>query len=178
MTGGAASAARRTGQRAALGGVTVPADWRIWPGRYIGRRQGRLGELGAQFTARGAVHPMQAMLYFSTAIVTARLTRAIVAAGFDPCFQFLHDGSKPGRLSLVWDAVEPLRPKLVRAVFEYVAAHEFERRDFLVFVHKITAERTVRLAPPLAKEMVEVAVKAVSVRECVKTVNWLVSVIK
>jgi hypothetical protein len=75
---------------------------------------------------------------------------------------------------LVWDAVEPLRPKLVNAVFEYVGAHEFERQDFLIFVHKITAERTVQLAPPLAKEIVEVAMKTVSIRECVKTVNWLV----
>jgi hypothetical protein len=41
-----------------------------WPlsgfrGRAGGRRQGRLGELAAQFTARGAVHPMQAMLNFN-----------------------------------------------------------------------------------------------------------------
>jgi CRISPR/Cas system-associated endonuclease Cas1 len=121
---------------------------------------------------------MQAMLNFATAIITARLTRAIVAVGLDPCFGFLHDGRKPGRLSLVWDAVEPLRPKVVKAVFGYAATHEFERRDFLVFVHKITAERTVRLTAEPAKELVEVAMKAVSIRECVKTVNWLVSVIK
>src|SRR4030088_2408432 len=91
-----------------------------------GRRQGKLGELAVQFTARGAVHPMQAMLNFATAIVTARLTRAIIAAGLDPCFGFLHGGRKPGRLSLVWDAIEPLRPKVVRAVFGYVSGHEFE----------------------------------------------------
>jgi CRISPR/Cas system-associated endonuclease Cas1 len=47
-----------------FGGAGVAADWRSWPGRYIGRRQGLLGELTAQFTARGAVHPMQAMLNF------------------------------------------------------------------------------------------------------------------
>jgi hypothetical protein len=40
---------------------------------------------------------MQAMLNFASAIVTARLTRAIVAMGLDPCFGFLHDGRKPGR---------------------------------------------------------------------------------
>jgi hypothetical protein len=112
-------------------------------GMWAGRRQGRLGELSAQFTARGAVHPIQAMLNFAAAIMTGRLTRVIVAMGLDPCFGFLHDGRKPGRLSLVWDCVEPMRPKLVNAVFEYVAAHEFERRNFHVFVHKITLERTV-----------------------------------
>jgi len=87
--------------RMRFAGASVPADWHSWPARYIGRRQGRLGELAAQFTARGAVHPMQAMLNFATAIVTARLTRAIIAMGMDPCFGFLHDGRKPGRLSLV-----------------------------------------------------------------------------
>ena len=105
---------------------------------------------------------MQAMLNFSTAIVTARLTRAVIAMGLDPCFGFLHDGRKPGRLSLVWDCIEPLRPKLVRAVFGYAATHEFGRQDFLVFVHKITHEKTVRLAPPLSKEIVEVAVRTIS----------------
>src|ERR1700730_11908072 len=70
------------------GGATVPAEWHSWPGRYISRRQGRLGELEAQFTARGAVHPIQAMLNFASAIITARLTRAIIAAGLDPCFGF------------------------------------------------------------------------------------------
>src|ERR1700730_16595364 len=85
--------------------AAVPAEWHSWPGRYIGRRQGRLGELAAQFTARSAIHPMQAMLNFATAIVTARLARAIIATGLDPCFGFLHDGRKPGRLSLVWDCV-------------------------------------------------------------------------
>jgi CRISPR-associated protein Cas1 len=152
---------------------TVPADWRSWPGRYIGRRQGRLGELQAQFTARGAVHPIQALQNFAGAVVAARLTRAIVAGGLDPAFGFLHNARKPGRLSLIWDAIEPLRPKLVKAVFRYVETHEFEKRDFVVLVHKITLERSVRLAPPLAKEIVAVAVKTVSVSECVKTVNWL-----
>jgi hypothetical protein len=104
--------------------------------RYIGRAQGRLGELAAQFTARGAVHPMQAMPNFATAIVTARLARAILARGLDPCFWFLHDGRKPGRMSLVWDAVEPLRPRIVHAAFGYAGTHEFEKRDFLVFVHR------------------------------------------
>src|ERR1700704_2023037 len=116
---------------------------------HRGRRQGRLGGLAGQFTAPGAIPPNQAMLNFSTAITTARLTRAIIAMGLDPCFGFLHDGRKPGRLSLVWDCIEPLRPKLVKAVFKYAGTHEFERRDFSVLVHKITLERTVRLAPEL-----------------------------
>jgi CRISPR-associated protein Cas1 len=158
-------------------GPRTPAAWSFWPGRYIGRQQGKLGELGAQFTTRGAVHPIQGMLNFAVAIVTARLARAVLAKGLDPCFGFLHDGRKPGRMSLVWDCVEPLRPKVVKAVFGYVAIHEFEKKDFLVFVHKITGEKTVRLAPPLAKEIALLALKTVSVRECVEVTDWLVKLL-
>lgn len=158
-------------------GPAVAAEWLSFPGRYIGRAQGRLGELGVQFTPRGAVHPCQAILNFATAIITARLARAILAHGLDPCFGFLHDGRKPGRMSLVWDAVEPLRPDIVRAVFGYVATQEFERKDFLIFVHKITGEKTVRLASPLAKEIAALAIKTVSVRECVKITDWLIKLL-
>ena len=81
-------------------------------------------------------------------------------------------------MSLVWDAVEPLRPDIVRAVFGCVATHEFERKDFLIFVHKITGEKTVRLASPLAKEIAALAIKTVSVRECVKITDWLIGELK
>jgi hypothetical protein len=57
--------------------------------------------------------PLQAMLNAAS----ARLTRPVLARGLDPAFGFLHNGRKPGRLSLVWDCVEPLRPELVRVMF-------------------------------------------------------------
>jgi CRISPR associated protein, Cas1 family len=67
----------------------------------------------------GAIHPMQAMLNYSVGVLAGRMTRVVLASGLDAAFGFLHDGRKPGRLSLVWDAVEPHRPGLVRAVFQY-----------------------------------------------------------
>ena len=42
---------------------------------------------------------------------------------------YLHSDKK-GRNSLVWDAIEPLRPAIDANVFAFVAAHEFARRDF------------------------------------------------
>jgi hypothetical protein len=54
----------------------------------------------------GRIHAMQALLNFSTGILTARMNRVVSAHGLDPCFGFLHNGRKPGRLSLVWDCVE------------------------------------------------------------------------
>jgi CRISP-associated protein Cas1 len=130
------------------GRPAVPTEWRSWPGRYIGRRQGLLGELGAQFTARGAVHPMQAMLNYAVGILAARMTRVVIARGLDASFGFLHDGRKPGRLSLVWDCVEPLRPGLVSAVFGLADGRTFKKSEFGVF-----SKETIGLLPPLAREV-------------------------
>jgi CRISP-associated protein Cas1 len=149
-------------------GAGVPADWRSWPGRYIGRPQGRLGELGAQFTARGAVHPMQAMQNYATGVLAARMTRVVIATGLDAAFGFLHDGRKPGRLSLVWDCVELHRPGLVRAVFEMAEGRTFKRYDFGIFENE-----GVGLLTPLAREVAEVAVRTVTLMDMVRTVDWI-----
>jgi CRISPR-associated protein Cas1 len=76
------------GFKLAFKGAGVAAEWRSFQTRYIGRRQGWLGELSAQFTARGAVHPMQAMLNYAKGVLAGRMTRVIAARGFDPCFGF------------------------------------------------------------------------------------------
>ena len=91
-------------------GFNPPAQWRSFKTRYIGRVQGKSGELPRQFTARFAETPLQALHNFAVSITAARLTRVIAARGLDPCFGFLHDGKKPGRYSLAWDAIEVLRP--------------------------------------------------------------------
>jgi CRISPR/Cas system-associated endonuclease Cas1 len=139
---------------------------------YRGRRQGKLGELGAQFTARGAVHPMQALLNFNTGILAARMTRVIAAHGLDPVFGFLHDGRKPGRLSLVWDCVERHRPKLVRETFKY-ASRMFRKNDFRMIDYGV-----VRLAPHIAKDAAALTIKTVTLKDMVKTVRWMIREIR
>ena len=111
-------------------GYRPPERWRFFKTRYIGRAQGKSGELAKQFTPRFAETPLQAMHNFAVAIVVARLTRVICARGLDPCFGFLHDGKKPGRYSLAWDAVEVLRPGIAEAVFDYARGRVFKRADF------------------------------------------------
>lgn len=154
-------------------GPGEPAEWRSWPGRYIGRRQGKLGELAMQFTARDAVHPMQALLNFNVGVLAARMARVIVAHGLDPAFGFLHDGRKPGRLSLVWDAVELHRPKLVQETFRYAGAKVFRKNDFRMIDGGI-----VRLAPSTMKDAAALTLKTVSLKDMVKTVEWLAGQIR
>jgi CRISPR/Cas system-associated endonuclease Cas1 len=86
----------------------------------------------------------------------------------DACYGFLHDGRKPGRLSLVWDCVEPLRPGLVRAVFEFAAGRVFRKDDFAVIEGGI-----VRPEGQLIREIATLALTAAPIRECVKVVRWL-----
>jgi hypothetical protein len=139
---------------------------------HRGRRQGRLGELGAQFTARGAVHPMQALHNFAVGVVAARMTRVVIARGMDPVFGYLHDGRKPGRLSLTWDCIEPLRPGLVTAVFRFAEGRTFKKSEFRV------VEGVVRLVPRMAMEMTAVALDTVSIAKCLGVVRMVERVMR
>jgi CRISP-associated protein Cas1 len=136
------------------------------------RRQGRVGELATQFTARGAVHPLQALHNFAVGVVAARMTRVVIARGLDPVFGFLHDGRKPGRLSLTWDCIEPLRPGLVTAVFELAEGRTVKKAEFRM------AERVVRLVPGLAMEVTAVVLDAVSVAKCLGVVRMVERVMR
>lgn len=146
-------------------GCRPPAQWRTFSTRYIGRRHGQLGELATKFAARPAQTPLQAMHNFAISITAARLTRVIVARGLDPCFGFLHDGRKPGRYSLAWDAIEVLRPGLAEAVFRYAGDEEFGLSDFA------QQEGVVRLSQRVARELQAVVFEAVPVGALVKAVK-------
>ena len=128
---------------------------------------------GTGGSIHGAVHPMQAMLNYAIGVLAGRMTRVVIAKGLDAGFGFLHDGRKPGRLSLVWDAVEPHRPGLVRAVFRHAEGRAFKRYDFGIF-----ANDGVGLLSLLAKEIAELTVKMATLRDMVKTVDWVAGLIK
>jgi CRISPR/Cas system-associated endonuclease Cas1 len=69
-------------------GAKPPEQWKNFQTRYIGRPQGKVGELAKQFTARFAETPLQALYNFAVGIVVARITRVIATRGLDPCFGF------------------------------------------------------------------------------------------
>jgi hypothetical protein len=135
-------------------GFKPPEQWRSFQTRYIGRAQGKTGELSRQFTARFAETPLQALHNFAVGIAVARITRIMAAWGLDPCFGFLHDGRKLGRFSLAWDAVEVFRPVLATAVVDYTATKKFEQANFA------SQDGVVRLSPWIARESATVACTA------------------
>jgi hypothetical protein len=76
-----------------------------------------------------AAHPINAMLNYCYVVEAGRLAKAPAAQGLALPIGYLHSDKK-GRNSLVWDAIEPLRPAIDAKVFAFVETHEFARRDF------------------------------------------------
>jgi CRISPR-associated protein Cas1 len=85
---------------------------------------------GNAFGPKHAARPINAMLNYSYIVEAGRLAKALAAQGLALPIGYLHSDKK-GRSSLVWDAIEPLRPAIDAKVFAFVAEHEFARSDFL-----------------------------------------------
>ena len=85
---------------------------------------------GASFLGnKHASHPINAMLNYCYIVEAGRLAKALAARGLCLSIGFLHPDKK-GRNSLVWDAIEPLRPAIDAKVFAFIETHEFVRSDF------------------------------------------------
>ena len=85
---------------------------------------------GAAFLGnQHASHPINAMLNYCYIVEAGRLAKALASQGLCLSIGFLHCDKK-GRNSLVWDAIEPLRPAIDAKVFAFIEAHEFARSDF------------------------------------------------
>jgi CRISPR/Cas system-associated endonuclease Cas1 len=107
------------GLREAKGG-NLPRSWL----RFANRNR------GAQFLGnKHAAHPINAMLNYAYVVEAGRLAKALAARGLALPIGYLH-ADKKGRNSLVWDAIEPLRPAIDARVFAYVRSREFARSEF------------------------------------------------
>ena len=85
---------------------------------------------GATFLGnQHASHPINAMLNYCYIVEAGRLAKVLAAQGLCLSIGFLHSDKK-GRNSLVWDAIEPLRPEIDAKVFQFLTEHEFARSDF------------------------------------------------
>jgi CRISPR-associated endonuclease Cas1 len=110
---------RDAGLRERKGG-NLPRSWL----RFANRKK------GARFLGpKHAAHPINAMLNYCYVVEAGRLAKALAAQGLALPIGYLH-GDKKGRNSLVWDAIEPLRPAIDAKVFAFVEAREFARSDF------------------------------------------------
>jgi CRISP-associated protein Cas1 len=144
-----------------VGSSRVLASWKL---PYSTRRR------MAGPSARRASHPINAMLNAVFSITAGRLAAQLVAQGAHPALGFLH-ADKPGRWSLAYDAIEPLRPTIERSVFDFVRKHQFGANDFILMMNG-----SIRLMDNLFRSVV--AETAVSSRTLDGVVSWLIALIR
>ena len=129
-----------------------PAAWSVF--------RGRLEKRGAQLVPRWARTPCNAALNYGYAVALGNCTRALVGLGLDPSFGFLHHADAPGRLSLSYDVIELLRPRVDACVFRFLKSRPFDRKEF------VETGSQVLLGPKTAREVALRVLTEVPAGEC------------
>jgi CRISP-associated protein Cas1 len=97
---------------------------------------------------RNAAHPVNAILNYAYTVLESELRITAIADGYDPTIGIMHEG-RDGSSKFVFDLMEPQRPKVDRAVLDFVKATVFNPADFT-----IRGDDVVRLNPQLARMVV------------------------
>jgi CRISP-associated protein Cas1 len=103
---------------------------------------------------RNAAHPVNAILNYSYTALESELRIKAIADGYDPTIGIMHEG-RDGSSKFVFDLMEPERPKVDRAVLDFVKATVFDHADFT-----IRSDGVVRLNPQLARHVVALTAQA------------------
>jgi CRISPR/Cas system-associated endonuclease Cas1 len=74
--------------------------------------------------------------------------RAEWRLGYDPTIGIMHEGND-GSSKFIFDLMEPERPKVDRAVLDFVGSHVFDPADFV-----IRSDGVCRLNPEMARMVV------------------------
>src|SRR5215211_841390 len=121
--------------------------------KYVRMRRSMLGG------NRHATHPVNAMLNYAYAVLESQVRIAIVSQGLDPTIGYLHV-CRPGRVVLVYDLMEPLRPQVDRLVLNFMRSHTFAPSDFVLGTNGVC-----RLHSQLARQVTQLAVNDALVQE-------------
>jgi CRISPR-associated endonuclease Cas1 len=122
-----------------VGRKPIPASWRtIGPRTTLFRLAGN----------RHAAHPVNAMLNYAYAVLESQVRIRLVADGYDPTRGIMHE-TREDSSAFVFDMMEPERPKVDRAVLEFVKANPLHPADFT-----IRANGVCRLNTGMTKSLV------------------------
>jgi CRISPR-associated protein Cas1 len=94
---------------------------------------------------RNAAHPVNAILNYAYAALESEIRTKTISEGYDPTIGIMHEGSD-GSSKFIFDLMEPERPKVDRAVVDFVKGHVFDPSDFV-----IRADGVCRLNPEMAR---------------------------
>ena len=101
------------------------------------------------------------MLNYAYAVLESQVRIATVSQGLDPTIGYLHS-CRPGRVALVYDLMEPLRPQVDRLVLGFLRSHTFTPSDF-----HLNKSGVCRLHPQLAKLIAQQPLSDTTVQEVV-----------
>jgi CRISPR-associated protein Cas1 len=117
----------------------IPDTWRAI-GSRASNRAGKAKNVRAS-------HPVNAMINHAYAVLQSQVQIEAVAAGYDPQRGVMHNGYQ-GSPALVFDLMEPNRPRVDAAVLGFALSTTFSGEDFL-----IRSDGVVRVAPQLARRV-------------------------
>ena len=121
-------------------------------------------------TARHATNPFHAILNYAYGMLEAQVLVAINASGLDPACGYLHV-DRIGRNSLVFDLMEPHRPRVDRLVLSL-----FEKTIFSRGMFSLQEDGEVRLSRQFARYVASTC--KVEQSDVDDTVNWMVRVLR
>jgi CRISPR associated protein Cas1 len=97
---------------------------------------------------RNAAHPVNAILNYAYAALESEIRIQAISEGYDPMIGVMHEGSD-GSSKFIFDLMEPERPRVDRAMLDFVKGHVFDPADFV-----IRTDGVCRLNPKLARMVV------------------------
>jgi CRISPR/Cas system-associated endonuclease Cas1 len=98
--------------------------------------------------SRNAAHPVNAILNYAYTSLESEIRIKAISDGYDPTIGIMHEGSD-GSSKFVFDLMEPERPKIDRAVLDFVKGRVFDPADFV-----IRTDGVCRLNPEMARMVV------------------------
>jgi CRISPR-associated protein Cas1 len=131
--------------------VGVPIKWRGTSRRPIPDNWHSIGPRSSPYHLAGnrnAAHPVNAMLNYAYAALESEIRIKAISDGYDPTIGIMHEG-RDGSSKFIFDLMEPERPKIDRAVLDFVKGQVFDPADFI-----IRADGVCRLNPEMARMVV------------------------
>jgi CRISP-associated protein Cas1 len=117
----------------------IPASW-----LFIGPRSSPYHLAGN----RNAAHPVNAILNYAYAALESEIRIKAISEGYDPTIGIMHE-ARDGSSKFIFDLMEPERPRVDRAVLDFVKGHVFDPADFV-----IRTDGVCRLNPEMARMVV------------------------
>lgn len=109
-----------------------------------------------------AIDPFNACLNYLYAVLESKVRQTCIINNVDPDFGIIH-ADHNSRTSLVFDLMEPVRPKVDKLLFNWIANQAFNPKDYFETREGVcrVSQDTVKQVIPLAKDLTSDITKTV-----------------